>query len=73
MDPSYFKINTDGSPMHLILLDEIAQTHTLLHDRILSLLTKLFQTTFTDLDNLVQVKNRNKLELELNRFYYFKF
>lgn len=55
MDPSYFKINTDGSPMHLILLDEIVQTHTLLHDRVLNLLTKLFLTTFTDLDNLVQV------------------
>ena len=57
LDPSYFKINTDGSPIHLILLDEIVQTHNLLHDRVLNLLTKLFLTNFTDLDNLVQVSD----------------
>ena len=56
LDPSYFKLNTDGSPIHLILLDEIVNTQKLLHDKVLKLLIKLFQTSFTDLDNLVQVR-----------------
>lgn len=55
LDQSYFKLNTDGSPIHLIILDEIVQNHKLLHDKVLNLLIKLFQTSFTDLDNLVQV------------------
>jgi negative elongation factor C/D len=55
-DQSYFKLNTDGSPIHLILLDEIVQNHTLLHDRVLNLLIRLFMQNFTDLDNLVQVE-----------------
>jgi negative elongation factor C/D len=55
LDPSYFKLNTDGSPMHLVLLDEIVQNHSILHDRVLSLLIKLFLTSFPDLDNLIQV------------------
>jgi negative elongation factor C/D len=55
LDQSYFKLNTDGCPIHLILLDEILQNHKLLHDKVLNLLIKLFQTSFTDLDNLVQV------------------
>lgn len=66
LDPSYFKLNTDGAPIHLILLDEIVQGHPLLHDRILQLLIKLFLTNFTDLDNLVQV---NKSFLK----YIFRF
>lgn len=56
LDPSYFKLNTDGSPIHLILLDEIVHNQRLLHDKILNLLIKLFQTSFTDLDNLVQIQ-----------------
>lgn len=56
LDPSYFKLNTDGVPIHLILLDEIVQGHKLLHDRVLNLLIKLFLTSFTDLDNLVQLQ-----------------
>jgi negative elongation factor C/D len=55
LDPSYFKLNTDGSPIHLIILDEIVQNHQVLHDRVLSLLIKLFLTSFPDLDNLIQV------------------
>jgi negative elongation factor C/D len=57
LDPSYFKLNTDGSPIHLIILDEIVQNHNLLHDRVLNLLIKLFLTNFPDLDNLLQVRD----------------
>ncbi|CAF1011756.1 unnamed protein product [Brachionus calyciflorus] len=56
IDPSYFKLNTDGSPIHLILLDEIAQLHPLLHSRIFTLLNRLFLENFADLDNLVQIQ-----------------
>ena len=55
LDQSYFKLNTDGSPIHLIILDDIVQNHSLLHERVLGLLTRLFMTNFADLDNLVQV------------------
>ena len=66
MDHSYFKLNTDGCPIHLILLDEIVQTHTLLHERIFNLLIRLFEKVFVDLDNLVQV-------LEILLFYCLLF
>jgi negative elongation factor C/D len=52
LDPSYFKLNSDGSPMHLIIIDEIVQLQPLLHDRCLNLYIKLFKTNFNDLDNL---------------------
>lgn len=55
VDPSYFKLNTDGSPIHLIMLDEIVEIHPLMHRRVFTLLNKLFLTSFTDLDNLIQV------------------
>lgn len=58
VDPSYFKLNTDGSPIHLIMLDEIVQIHPLMHKRVFTLLNKLFLTSFTDLDNLIQVKQK---------------
>ncbi len=57
LDPGYFKINTDASPTHLFLLDEIVNCHALLHDRVLNLLTKIFETNFNELDHLVQVEN----------------
>ena len=56
LDPSYFKLNTDGSPIHLIILDDIVQNHNLLHSKVFGLLTRLFLNNFADLDNLVQVK-----------------
>ena len=55
LDPSYFKLNTDDCPIHLILLDEIVQNHKILHDRVLILLIKLFQNNFADLDYVIQV------------------
>lgn len=56
LDPSYFKLNTDDCPIHLILLDEIIQNQKILHDRILKLLIKLFQNNFPDLDYVFQIQ-----------------
>ena len=55
LDHNYFKLNTDGSPIHLVILDEIVRQHCLLHERVMQLLVRLFSTNFVDLDNLVQV------------------
>ena len=39
-EPSYFKLNTDHTPVHLILLDEISTCHYLLHQKVLDLLIR---------------------------------
>ncbi|ELT99304.1 hypothetical protein CAPTEDRAFT_160748, partial [Capitella teleta] len=57
-EPSYFKLNTDHTPLHLVLLDEISSNHLLLHTRILDLLINLFESTYEDLDVLVQLELR---------------
>lgn len=56
LDPSYFKLNTDDCPIHLILLDEIIQHQKILHDRVLNLLIKLFLNNFPDLDYVFQIQ-----------------
>jgi negative elongation factor C/D len=57
--------------MHLVLLDEIVQNHSILHDRVLNLLIKLFLTSFPDLDNLIQVNSeRNVLINSYELFLY---
>ncbi|KAK3579939.1 hypothetical protein CHS0354_020832 [Potamilus streckersoni] len=55
-DASYFKLNTDHTPHHLVLLDEITTNHLLLHQKALDLLTRLFESTFEDLDVLVRLE-----------------
>jgi negative elongation factor C/D len=55
LDPSYFKINSDSSPIHLFILDEIVNCHSIQHDRVLNLLIKVFEYNFSDLDHLIQV------------------
>jgi len=56
LDPGYFKINTDSSPVHLLILDEIVNVHQQLHDRVLNLLIKIFETNFHELDHLLQLQ-----------------
>ena len=56
LDPSYFKINSDSSPIHLFILDEIVNCHSIQHDRVLNLLVKVFEYNFCDLDHLIQVR-----------------
>jgi negative elongation factor C/D len=56
LDPGYFKLNTDSSPIHLLILDEIVNVHPMLHDRVLNLLIKIFETNFSELDHLFQLQ-----------------
>lgn len=55
MEPSYFKLCTESCPLHLALLDEVATVHSSLHDQILRLLIKLFESKQDELEILVQV------------------
>ena len=54
-DKSYFKLNTDHTPLHLVLVDEIVTNHLLLHQKALDLLIRLFESSFDELDVLVRV------------------
>lgn len=55
-DPSYFKHNTDHTPLHIALLDEVSTCHPMLHPKILDLLISLFESQFEELDVLVQLE-----------------
>lgn len=54
-ESSYFKLSTDNCPMHLAILDEVANVHPSLHQQILKLLIKLFESKQDELEILVQV------------------
>lgn len=54
-ESSYFKLSTDSCPMHLAILDEVANLHTSLHQQILKLLIRLFESKQDELEILVQV------------------
>lgn len=55
-DKSYFKLNTDHTPLHLVLVDEIVTSHTLLHQKALDLLIRLFEASYEELDVLVRLE-----------------
>ncbi|KAL4235100.1 hypothetical protein ACF0H5_006738 [Mactra antiquata] len=55
-DKSYFKLNTDHTPLHLVLVDEIVTNHLLLHQKALDLLIRLFENSFDELDVLVRLE-----------------
>lgn len=54
-EPSYFKLSTDSCPLHLAILDEVANVHPTLHAQILRLLIRLFESKQDELEILVQV------------------
>lgn len=54
-EASYFKLSTDSCPMHLAILDEVANVHPSLHQQILKLLITLFESKQDELEILVQV------------------
>lgn len=54
-EPSYFKLSTEHCPIHLALLDEVVTCHTLLHNKVLELLVRLFESKQDELEILVQV------------------
>lgn len=61
-DPSYFKLSTEHTPLHLALLDEVVVCHTTLHQKVLDLLVRLFESPpHEELDVLVQLERRKML------------
>ncbi|KAF6200522.1 hypothetical protein GE061_004965 [Apolygus lucorum] len=61
MEPSYFKLSTEHTPIHLALLDEVVANHPLLHHSILSLFVKLFESKQDELEILVQLEMKKML------------
>ncbi|KAJ8962941.1 hypothetical protein NQ314_005658 [Rhamnusium bicolor] len=57
-EPSYFKLCTEHTPIHLALLDEVVTLHPLLHNQVLDLLIRLFESKQDELEILVQLEMR---------------
>uniref|UniRef100_A0A8C8BSZ9 Negative elongation factor complex member C/D n=1 Tax=Oncorhynchus tshawytscha TaxID=74940 RepID=A0A8C8BSZ9_ONCTS len=60
-EPRYFQLQTDHTPVHLALLDEISTCHQLLHPQVLHLLIKLFETEHSQLDVMEQMELKKTL------------
>ncbi|XP_005104209.1 negative elongation factor D [Aplysia californica] len=60
-EPNFFKLNTDHTPLHLVLVDEIVSNHPLLHQKALELLVRLFENTYDELDVLVRLELKKML------------
>ncbi|XP_054274873.1 negative elongation factor D-like [Macrosteles quadrilineatus] len=60
-EPSYFKLCTEHTPIHLAVLDEVVTCHPLLHHRVLQLFIKLFESKQDELEILVQLEMRKML------------
>lgn len=60
-EPRYFQLQTDHTPVHLALLDEISTCHPLLHPQVLQLLVKLFETEHSQLDVMEQLELKKTL------------
>ncbi|KAK7155748.1 hypothetical protein R3I93_010414 [Phoxinus phoxinus] len=60
-EPRYFQLQTDHTPVHLALLDEISTCHPLLHPQVLQLLIKLFETEHSQLDVMEQLELKKTL------------
>uniref|UniRef100_A0A670I151 Negative elongation factor complex member C/D n=1 Tax=Podarcis muralis TaxID=64176 RepID=A0A670I151_PODMU len=60
-EPRYFQLQTDHTPVHLALLDEISTCHQLLHPLVLQLLVKLFETEHSQLDVMEQLELKKTL------------
>lgn len=61
--PNYFLLHHDYTPLHFILLDEISSNHPLLHKEIFSVLTKIFEFHFSDIDDMHRL-NLKKMILD---------
>ncbi|CAH0547280.1 unnamed protein product [Brassicogethes aeneus] len=57
-ESSYFKLSTEHTPIHLALLDEVVTSHMLLHNQVLELLIRLFESKQDELEILVQLEMR---------------
>uniref|UniRef100_A0A182QA94 Negative elongation factor D n=1 Tax=Anopheles farauti TaxID=69004 RepID=A0A182QA94_9DIPT len=56
LEPSFFRLFTGSCPLHLALLDAVASEHVLLHDQILRLLVRLFESKQDGLETSVHLK-----------------
>ncbi|XP_018331168.1 negative elongation factor D [Agrilus planipennis] len=57
-EPSYFKLSTEHCPLHMAMLDEVVNLHPLLHNQVLDLLIRLFESKQDELEILVQLEMR---------------
>lgn len=60
-EKSYFKLSTEHTPLHLALLDEVATCHNTLHQKVLDLLIRLFESPQEELDVLVQLEMKKMI------------
>jgi len=61
-EPSYFKLQTEHTPIHIALLDEIAANHPLLHSKVFDLVVQLLSSSLLDdLDNVLLQVSGGKL------------
>ncbi|KAG8259776.1 beta ketoadipyl CoA thiolase, th1 [Homalodisca vitripennis] len=60
-EPSYFKLCTEHTPIHLAVLDEVVTCHPLLHHKVLQLFIQLFESKQDELEILVQLEMRKML------------
>lgn len=64
-EPSYFKLSTDSCPPHLAILDEVANQHPSLHNQILHLLIRIFESKQDELEILVQVSHLIDFKIQM--------
>ncbi|XP_027199159.1 negative elongation factor complex member TH1 [Dermatophagoides pteronyssinus] len=55
-EPSYFKLNTEQTPLHLALLDEVTACHNTLHKITLNLYIDIFEKQYDELEVLAQLE-----------------
>jgi len=60
-EPNYFSVNSDICPIHLALLDEVVANHPLLHSKVLSLFTSLFENSYGDMEILAALEIKKML------------
>ena len=62
MEPNYFQLATEHTPLHLALLDEVTACHNTLHNKVFDLLVHLFESPAAqDLDVLVYMEVKKML------------
>ena len=54
-EPSFFKLNTEQTPLHLALLDEVTACHTNFHNMVLELYISIFEAQYDELEVLAQL------------------